>query len=61
VVGSLPVNWTQTAGSESRYWFPIRRAASAVITRDSPKNSILMPTKRPIAQSAELGQPSQIR
>jgi hypothetical protein len=57
-------NW---AGGESAaamidlHWFPITRAASAVITRDNPKNSMLTPTRRPIAQSAELGQPSQIR
>ena len=42
-------------------WFPITRAASAVITRDNPKKSMLMPTRRPIAQSAELGHPAQIR
>jgi hypothetical protein len=43
------------------YWLPIRRAASAVITRESPRKSMLTPTRRPIAQLAELGQPCQIR
>jgi hypothetical protein len=40
---------------------PISRAASAVITKESPKKIILIPTRRPIAQLAELGQPCQIR
>ncbi len=50
-----------TSGPFHRTWLPITRAARAVITRDSPKNSMLMPTRSPIAQSAELGQPAQIR
>jgi regulator of protease activity HflC (stomatin/prohibitin superfamily) len=43
------------------YGLPISRAATAVITRDNPRKSILMPTSRPIAQLAELGQPAQIK
>ena len=39
----------------------IVRAASAVMISDSPRKTMLMPTRRPIAQPAELGQPSQIR
>ena len=49
-----------TAGPRA-YWSPITRAASAVMTSDNPKKSMLMPTRSPMAQSAELGHPSQIR
>jgi hypothetical protein len=56
--GHLPPAQPCSLGS---YWLPIRRAASAVITRESPRKSMLTPTRRPIAQLAELGQPCQIR
>ena len=52
-----------SAGREPDYVLPgaIVRAASAVMISDSPTNTMLMPTSSPIAQAAELGQPSQIR
>ena len=39
----------------------IVRAASAVMISERPRKTMLIPTRRPIAQAAELGQPSQIR
>jgi hypothetical protein len=47
--------------SAGRYQLPSTRAASAVITKDNPRKSMLIPTRSPIAQAAELGHPCQIR
>ena len=49
------------SGNAVLFSLVISRAANAVMISDSPTKHMLMPTRRPIAQPAELGQPSQIR